>query len=190
VSDPDWQADLARYPARPFLREQSIWPLWLYRRGRRMLEWRDGPLKSLAFKLYWLVYRIVETASGISLPLSAEIGPGLRIWHFGNVVIHGQVVMGANCTLHHGVTIGSRRARGPAPVLGDNVYVGAYAQILGDVRIGDHCKIGAMAVVLEDVPDGATAVGNPARIVNAEAEDVPVARSARLQEVARASFRS
>ena len=96
MTDADWQADLERYPPKPFLREQSIWAVWLYRYGRRLVARRDGPLKRLALKLYWLFYRIVETASGITLPLSAQIGPGLRIWHFGNVMLHGKVVIGAN----------------------------------------------------------------------------------------------
>jgi serine O-acetyltransferase len=165
VRDPNWEADLARYPPRPFLREQSVWAVWLYRRGRRILARRDGPLKRIALKLYWLVYRIVETAVGITLPVTAEIGPGLRIWHFGNVVLHAKVVIGANCTLRHGVTIGDRHAGGPVPRLGDNVDVGAYAQILGGIRIGNNCTIGAMSVVLADVPDGATVVGIPARVV-------------------------
>lgn len=164
--DLNWQADLARYPDRPFLREQSIWAIWVYRLGRRILAWRDGPMKPVALKSYWLLYRIVETGVGITLPISAEIGPGLRIWHFGNIIIHSDVVIGANCTLRHGVTIGNRYPDGPVPRLGDNVEVGAYAQILGDVKIGNDCKIGTMSVVLTDVPDGATAVGNPARVVN------------------------
>ncbi len=165
--DLNWQADLARYPKRPFLKEQSIWSIWIYRFGRRILAWHDGPMKRVALKSYWLPYRIVETAVGISLPIAAEIGPGLRIWHFGNIVIHSGVVIGANCTLRHGVTIGNRHTDGPVPRLGDNVEVGAYAQILGGVTIGHDCKIGAMSLVLTDVPDGATAVGNPARVITA-----------------------
>jgi serine O-acetyltransferase len=61
------------------------------------------------------------------------------------------------------------------PVIGDNVELGAYAQVLGGIRIGNDCKIGAMSVVLCDVPDGATAVGIPARIITAAPEnDMPV----------------
>ncbi|HCE07750.1 MAG TPA: serine acetyltransferase, partial [Oxalobacteraceae bacterium] len=71
----------------------------------------------------------------------------------------------SNCTLRQGVTIGNRQEGGPVPVLGDEVELGAYAQVLGGIRIGHGCKIGAMAVVLCDVPDGATAVGAPARII-------------------------
>ena len=163
--DPNWEADLARYPDRPFLREQSIWAIWIYRLGRRVYTWRPGTWRRIALKIYWLAYRLVETVVGISLPLLADIGPGLRIWHFGNIVIHADVVIGANCTLRHGVTFGNRHEDGPVPRIGDNVEFGAYAQVLGGVKIGNNCKIGAMSVVLIDVPDGATAVGIPARII-------------------------
>lgn len=164
--DPHWQADLARYPGRPFLQEQSIWAIWIYRLGRRLYVWRDGPVKWVVLKFYWLLYRLIETAVGISLPISADIGPGLRIWHFGNIIVHADAIIGANCTLRQGVTIGNRHENGPVPRIGDNVEFGAYAQVIGGVRIGNNCKIGAMSVVMMDVPDGATAVGIPARIVN------------------------
>ena len=67
--------------------------------------------------------------------------------------------------LRQGVTIGNRVADGAVPVIGDDVDFGAYAQVLGGVRIGNGCHIGAMSVVLCDVPDGATAVGVPARVI-------------------------
>jgi serine O-acetyltransferase len=89
----------------------------------------------------------------------------LRIWHFGNIFIHPASVIGSDCTLRQGVTIGNRHDGGDAPVIGNNVAFGAYAQILGSVRIGNNCKIGAMSLVICDVPDNATAVGVPARII-------------------------
>jgi serine O-acetyltransferase len=67
--------------------------------------------------------------------------------------------------MRQGVTIGNRHDDGGSPVLGDEVDLGAYAQILGEVRVGNRCRIGAMAVVLTNIPDGATAVGQPARVV-------------------------
>ena len=73
--------------------------------------------------------------------------------------------VGTNFEMRQGVTIGSSRAGGEVPTIGDNVSVGAYAQLLGDIRIGDGATVGAMAVVLKDVPPGATVVGNPARIL-------------------------
>ncbi len=116
-------------------------------------------------QVYWILFRAAETLTGISLPKSCRIGKGLRIWHFGGVFLNDRAVIGDNCTLRHGVTIGNRHEGGGAPVLGDNVELGACAQILGEVRIGNHCKIGAMSLVLTDMPPGSTAVGVPARIV-------------------------
>ncbi len=164
--DADWAADLVRYGMRrPFLKEQSIWAIWLYRRGRRLDALPAGLRRKLALAVYWLLFRLIETATGISLPKTASIGPGLRIWHFGGIFLHADAVLGAGCTLRQGVTIGNRHEGGPTPVIGDNVDFGAYAQVLGGVRIGNNCRIGALSVVLCDVPDGATAVGAPARIL-------------------------
>ena len=174
-NDADWDADVRRYAMRrPFLKEQSIWAVWLYRRGRRLAQRPAGLRRRVGTALYWAMYRVIETLTGVSLPLTARIGPGLRIWHFGNIFVHADAVIGARCTLRQGVTIGNRHAGGPVPVLGDDVELGAYAQVLGGVRIGNGCRIGAMAVVLCDVPDGATAVGAPARVVyNAAPSGVP-----------------
>ncbi|MDI1298242.1 serine O-acetyltransferase [Methylotenera sp.] len=165
-TDLDWAADLARYPEkRPFLKEQSIWAIWVYRFGRRVDASPDGVKKNLLNMIYWLLFRMIETVTGISLPKSALIGGGLRIWHFGGVFINSGAVIGKNCTLRQGVTIGNRTEDGQLPVIGDNVDIGAYAQVLGGVKISSNSKIGAMSVVLTDVPEGATAVGNPARII-------------------------
>ncbi len=164
----DWKLDLARYPRRPFLKEQSIWAIAVYRFGR----WNDrrstGLSKFLFDRIYWLLFRLVETATGISFNKYVQIGPGLRIHHFGNIFIHQAARIGANCTLRQGVTIGNRQEGGAVPVIEDDVELGAYAQVLGDIRIGRGARIGALSVVLKDVPAGATAVGIPARIIEGE----------------------
>ena len=165
ISDSDWQADLRRYPNRPFLKEQSIWAVWVYRYGRRIDQRSGRWVTKIHTRFYWLAFRFVETLLGIGIAKSVSIGPGLRIWHFGNIFVHPSVVIGANCTLRQGVTLGNRHVGGGVPSVGDDVEFGAYAQVLGPVRIGHGAKIGAMSVVLTDVPDGATAVGNPARIL-------------------------
>lgn len=165
MTESAWQADLKRYPRRPFLKEQSIYAIAVYRFGQ-WLDARAGHWSTrLGMPVYWLTHRVVETMTGISLPKSAAIGPGLKIWHFGNIFIHPDAIIGANCTLRQGVTIGNRREGGPVPRLGDDVEVGAYAQLLGAIEVGTGAKIGAMAVVLQSVPAGGVAVGNPARIV-------------------------
>ena len=170
MSDPDWLADKQRYPRRPFLKEQSSWAIWVYRFGRRVERRRGGLVRAVMGRFYWLLYRFVETATLITLPKSAEIGPGLRIHHFGPVVVHAEARIGANCTLRHGVTIGNRREGGPVPVLEDDVELGAYAQVLGGVRVGRGATVGALSLVLNDVPEGATVVGVPARVVGGPAD--------------------
>ncbi len=164
---PDLAEDRARYPASAWVREQSLWAIAVYRFGR----WNDsrpaGFGRRVGDRLYWLLFRVVETLTGVSFTKAVRIGPGLRIHHFGNIFIHSGVEIGANCTLRQGVTIGNRHEGGGVPVLEDDVELGAYAQILGPVQIGRGARIGAMSVVMADVPAGATAVGIPARILPA-----------------------
>ena len=167
-SNSAWRADLQRYPKRPFLREQSIWAIAIYRFGRWNDSRKPGLSRHLYDRLYWLLFRMAETLLGISFTKNVEIGPGLRIWHFGGIFIHEKVKIGADCTLRQGVTLGNRHEGGPVPVIEDNVEFGAYAQVLGGVRVGRGAKIGAMSVVLSDVPEGATAVGVPARVLKVQ----------------------
>lgn len=165
MADDDLKADLQRYPRRAFLKEQSVWAIWVYRFGRRASRLKPGVNKRIQLWLYRLMFRVVEVVTGISIDVNASIGPGLRIFHFGNIFIHGRAAIGANCTLRQGVTIGCIGADGPAPTVGDNVEFGAYAQALGAIQIGDNAKIGAMSLVISSVPSGLSAVGVPARII-------------------------
>ena len=93
----------------------------------------------------------------------ADFGPEFVLVHCQGVVINTDVKGGRHVVIEHQVTIGAEK--GQAPVLGDNVFVGAGAKIIGDVRVGNNSKVGANAVVVDDVPDGATVVGIPARVV-------------------------
>ena len=103
--------------------------------------------------------------SGIELSYKANIGPRLRLFHGIGTVIHEAVTIGADVTLRHLTTIGTQRSGQKAPTLGDRVNVGCHSIILGDIHIGNDAVIGAGAVVIHDVPEGATVVGNPARIL-------------------------
>lgn len=93
----------------------------------------------------------------------AEFGEGFVLVHADGVVINRLVRGGRNIYLEHQVTIGADRGR--SPVLGDDIFVGAGAKIIGPVTIGDGARIGANAVVVKDVPAYATVVGVPARVV-------------------------
>lgn len=81
------------------------------------------------------------------------------------IVISNQAKIGKGVTILQQVTIGVKHMGGKAPVVGDDVFIGAGAKILGEISIGNNVKIGANAVVLEDVPEGCTVVGVPVRIV-------------------------
>jgi serine O-acetyltransferase len=152
-----WIADRKRYPRFALLLERSIWAVGVLRFG----QWVDAlgnPAARLAGRVaYQFMATISEMTTGISIPKSAKIGPGLRIFHTGGVVVHELAEIGANCTIRHGVTIGMRSYRGGVPTIGDNVDIGACAMILGDITIGDNAKIGAGAMVQVSMPEGATA---------------------------------
>ena len=81
------------------------------------------------------------------------------------IVISNQAKIGKGVTILQQVTIGVKYIGGKASLVGDDVLIGAGAKVLGEIKIGNHVRIGANAVVLTDVPDGATAVGNPAKII-------------------------
>jgi serine O-acetyltransferase len=93
----------------------------------------------------------------------AEFGPGLVFIHATGIVVNGSVRGGTNVSFEHQVTVGAERRQ--SPVLGDDVFLGAGAKILGAVSVGDGARVGANAVVVRDVPPHSTVVGVPARVV-------------------------
>ena len=100
----------------------------------------------------------------------ADFGPEFVLIHSTGVVINTGVKGGRGVKLEHQVTIGAEK--GNVPVLGDGVFIGAGARIVGGVHIGDNARIGANAVVVTDIPAAVTAVGIPARIVDRPAADL------------------
>ena len=105
---------------------------------------------------------------GISIPRDTRIGPGLRILHTGGIVVQRRTVIGRNCLISQGVTLGQiyRGAHAGAPVIGDDVFVGPGAKVIGGVVVGNNVMIGANAVVTRDVPDDAVVAGVPARVIS------------------------
>jgi len=130
---------------------------------RRYQYWqkRAGISGSILCKWLLLRYRFWSVVTGAEIPLTTRIGGGLLIPHPNGIVIHPDSVIGVNCLIFQQVTLaGGQHA---APIIEGHVDIGAGAKILGNVRIGAHARIGANAVVLNDVPEGATAIGIPAR---------------------------
>ncbi len=112
--------------------------------------------------------------TGIEIHPGAQIGRRLVIDHGMGVVIGETTVIGDDCLLYQGVTLGgSGKEKGKRhPTLGNHVLVGAGAKILGSFKVGDHSRIAANAVVLNEIPDHATAVGAPAKVVRVAGEKV------------------
>ena len=158
-----FQEDLARCPSPVRWTDPALWVIAVYRLGRRILEIRSDPIRRMLLFLFLPLARAVETMTKTSVPVFAEIGGGLSIASCGMIFIHSDAVIGRNCTLRRGVTIGNAREGGPTPIIGDNVEIGAYVQVLGAVRIGDGAKITSMSVVLKDVPAEGVASGIPAK---------------------------
>lgn len=98
-----------------------------------------------------------------SIPYQVQIGPGVTFGHRQGIMMGKRVKIGARCKIRHQVTIAG--GAGGGATIGDDVQIGAGAKIIGPVRIGNRARIGANAVVVKDVPDDATVVGIPARVV-------------------------
>ena len=140
----------------------------VYRFGNRTIYRRHNVVIR---KLRWWAYLVLDVLvvriiANAQLPAGVRAGARLGLAHDANgVVLSRGVVIGDDCAIYQQVTIGTINGIDGAPIIGHRVFIGAGAKILGPVRVGNDAKIGANAVVLRDVPDGATAVGVPARIV-------------------------
>ena len=113
------------------------------------------------------VSQMARNLTGIEIHPAATIGKGLFIDHGCAVVIGETTVIGDNCTIYQGATLGGtgKHVGKRHPTIGNNVMIGAGAKVLGPINIGDNSKIAAGAVVLKDIPENSTAVGVPARVV-------------------------
>lgn len=145
----------------------GFWALQVYRFGHLRYRFSNRLVRIVMGVIHLVLAKLAEMLCGVTIGVSAKIGKRLTIEHSGAIVVHGNSVIGDDCVIRQGVTIGNRRLQEPlaAPTLGNRVNVGAGAKILGNVRIGDDAEIGANAVVLQDVPANAIAVGIPARII-------------------------
>ena len=146
--------------------EQGVWAIGVYRFGRWVRTVRIPIIDVILKILAHLFFKLMEIITGISLPAGADIGAGLYVGHFGYCIVHSHVKMGTNCSLGPGVIIGTQGVgKEGAPVIGDNVYIGSGAKVLGNIKIGSNVKIGANSVVINDIADNCTVVGIPAKVV-------------------------
>jgi len=140
--------------------------------------WRAG--------FHWLgrvISHLARFFTGIEIHPGATVGRRVFIDHGMGVVVGETAEIGDECTIYQGVTLGGTtlgKGTKRHPTLGRGVIVGANSQVLGGFTVGDGARVGSGAVVVKPVPPGATAVGNPARVINAESDAMREAAAAKM----------
>ncbi|MEA5449347.1 serine O-acetyltransferase [Leptolyngbya sp. CCNP1308] len=151
------------------LTEQGLWALAEHRFSNWVHYSIQIPLLRHFLKLVSIIWhKAIEICTGISICCEAKIGKGLYIGHFGGIFINGGVVIGENCNISQGVTIGlgGRDSRRGCPKIGDRVFIGPGAKVFGSIIIENDAAIGANAVVTKSLPNKAVAVGIPAQVIS------------------------
>jgi serine O-acetyltransferase len=164
-----FRTDLVRFGGRDALFDPGIYALTIYRFGRWAKQ-RTGITQKPLLRFYRGLSACVQLGFGVAIPAETNIGSDLTLIHGNGVRIHPEAVIGNGCTIMHEVTIGTGMQRKGAPSIGDGVFIGAGAKVLGPVRVGAGAMIAANSLVITDVPEGATVMGVPARVI-------PVART-------------
>ena len=146
--------------------------VWKYQIILRKAEYYSNSFKAgkkrVAFHYFWYKFLLKRTSIrlGFSIPINV-FGPGLSIAHYGTIVVNASARVGKNCRLQEGVNIGSTGGSHNAPKIGDNVFIGTGAKIIGDISIADGVVIGANAVVIKSIDEkNVTYGGVPAKKIS------------------------
>jgi serine O-acetyltransferase len=188
-----FSSDIARYRAKgnggmALWSNPAVWAIGCYRLGNWVHVARPAwPIRIPSKLVYFFANKFCQIFMEMDLDPQASIGGGLFIGHIGGIHINLQAVVGRNCDIAHRVTIGaSAMGRQGAPTIGDDVFIGTGATIVGKIRIGNGAKIAANTLVIANVPDGATVMGVPGRIIMRAPKAVP-SQAATVAEEARAN---
>lgn len=148
---------------------QGFWAIFQYRIAHSMYTKVRIPILKQFLQLLCLLWqKVIEMTTGISIPASAVIGHSFYIGHFGGIILNAKTVIGNNCNLSQGVTIGVSGLddRRGVPVIGNNVYIGANAIVAGKISIEDNVVIGACSLVTTDAKKDSVMLGVPAVCVS------------------------
>ncbi len=151
------------------LTQQGLWALCIYRFNNAIYTSRfPRAIKRILLFFCLINQKWIEIVAGISLPYTARIGHSFYIGHFGNIIINANAIIGDNCNISQGVTIGvsGRGENRGVPIIGNNVYMGANATVVGKINVGDGAVIGANSLVIKDVPPNTTVLGVPAVVIS------------------------
>jgi serine O-acetyltransferase len=142
---------------------RALWGLLHYRFGIWAAYLRFAPLRWLLGKVYGAIGIVLPVFSGVFIDRQMVVGRRFHIVHPGMIALHPQATFGDDCGVMHNVTVGTNMTGG-APTIGNDVFIGCGAVILGDVKIGDGVRIAANSLVISDVPSGGMAMGVPAKV--------------------------
>jgi len=148
---------------------QGFWAIYQYRWASFFFQNVKIPILRQLFLMLCLIWqKAIEIATGISIPASVKIGHSFYIGHFGGIILNGKTVLGDNCNISQGVTIGvsSVGANRGVPIIGNNVYIGANAVLAGKIIIGDNVLIGACSLVNSNVMENSVMLGVPAIVIS------------------------
>jgi len=143
----------------------ALWAVLNYKFGRWGLSLKLAPFRLLVSLIYGINKYIVIYTGNIRLYRRTKVGADLVLVHSGSILIDVKTTIGDRCRIQHNVTLARNLDRGGAPIIGNDVFIGTGATILGDITIGDGARIAANSLVITDVPPGATAIGVPARVM-------------------------
>ena len=140
--------------------------IWKWERQLRKCEYYYNTGKSLQYYISKYFFNKLSIKLGFSIPLNV-FDSGLSIAHYGTIVVNSNAKIGKNCRIQECVTIGATNGNSQSPVLGDNVFIGSGARIIGNIEIGSNTAIGANAVVVKSFKDGNCTIGGvPAKIIS------------------------
>ncbi len=148
---------------------QGFWAIFQYRIAHFVyskIVWQ--PFRFLFLCIMLIYQKIIEVVTGISIPASVKIGHSFYIGHFGGIIINANAIIGNNCNISQGVTIGvsGRAANRGVPVIGNEVYIGANAVISGNIIVANEVVIGACSLVNVSIEENSVVLGVPAEVIS------------------------
>lgn len=169
-----FESDLYRFYGETAVKKIN-WPIelryiYFFRRAQSVLETKKSLYRSILYRFFLFKLNRISLKSQIQIPITTKIGKGFYIGHSGRVIINGRCMIGENVNIATGVTIGAenRGSRKGVPKIGNKVWIGTNAVVVGNITIGNDVMIAPLAFVNFDVPDHSIVIGNPARIISCE----------------------